>query len=88
MTNPKEYPHLISPHGGYRNLQSYQMAEIVFDGTAAFCDRYIDRWSRTQIRCYRLGAASHAFGGTGDSMTAGMEEGGFTGRLMFMEALK
>ena len=38
---------LIPPHGGYRALQSYQMAEIVFDGTAAFCDRFIDRRSRT-----------------------------------------
>ncbi len=38
---------LIPPHGGYRELQSYQMAEIVFDGTATFCDRFIDRRSRT-----------------------------------------
>jgi len=38
---------LIPPHGGYRDLQSYQMAEIVFDGTVAFCDRFIDRRSRT-----------------------------------------
>ncbi len=26
---------------------SYQMAEIVFDATVAFCDRFIDRRSRT-----------------------------------------
>jgi restriction system protein len=38
---------LIPPHGGYRELQSYQMAEIVFDATAVFCDRFIDRRSRT-----------------------------------------
>jgi restriction system protein len=38
---------VISPHGGYRKLQSYQMAEIVFDGTGAFCARFIDRRSRT-----------------------------------------
>ena len=47
MTDPKEPPRIIPPHGGYRELQSYQMAEIVFDGTAAFCDRFIDRRSRT-----------------------------------------
>ena len=47
MIDPKESPRLIPPHGGYRDLQSYQMAEIVFDGTAAFCDRFIDRRSRT-----------------------------------------
>jgi len=47
MTDQKEFPHLIPPHGGYRGLQSYQMAEIVFDGTVVFCDRFIDRRSRT-----------------------------------------
>jgi len=47
MTDPKESPRIITPHGGYRELQSYQMAEIVFDGTVAFCDRFIDRRSRT-----------------------------------------
>ena len=47
MPNPKEFPQLIPPHGGYRDLQSYQMSEIVFDATAVFCDRFIDRRSRT-----------------------------------------
>jgi four helix bundle suffix protein len=47
MTDQKELPQLIPPHGGYRELQSYQMAEIVFDGTVMFCDRFIDRRSRT-----------------------------------------
>jgi restriction system protein len=37
----------IDPHGGFRNLKSYQMAEIVYDGTTAFCDRWIGRCSRT-----------------------------------------
>jgi len=47
MPNPKDSPSLIPPHGGYRELQSYQMAEIVFDATVAFCDRFVDRRSRT-----------------------------------------
>lgn len=38
---------LIPPHGGYRNLKSYQTAEIVYDATAVFCDRCISRRSRT-----------------------------------------
>ena len=37
----------IDPHGGFRNLKSYQMSEIVYDGTTAFCDRWIGRRSRT-----------------------------------------
>ena len=38
---------LIGPHGGYRELKSYQNAEIVYDATVRFCDRFIDRRSRT-----------------------------------------
>ena len=38
---------LIPPHGGYRELQSYKMAEIVYDATVVFCDRFISKRSRT-----------------------------------------
>lgn len=47
MSVPKDSPSLIPPHGGYRELQSYQMAEIVYDATVVFCDRFIDKRSRT-----------------------------------------
>ncbi len=47
MTDPKDFPQLIPPHGGYRDLQSYKMSEIVYDATKVFCDRFIDRRSRT-----------------------------------------
>src|ERR1044071_6665880 len=40
-------PRLIPSHGGYRNLKSFQSAEIVFDATVKFCDRFIDKRSRT-----------------------------------------
>src|ERR1700687_3104048 len=40
-------PKPIRPHGGYRSLKSYQKAEIVYDATVYFCDRFIDRRSRT-----------------------------------------
>ncbi len=47
MINLTTPPTLIPPHGGYRELKSYQMAEIVHDATVVFCDRFIDRKSRT-----------------------------------------
>ncbi len=40
--------HFIPKHGGYKNLLSYQKAEIVYDATVRFCDRFIDRRSRTR----------------------------------------
>ena len=47
MPDPHDPPQLIPPHGGYRDLKSYQMAEIVYDATVVFSDRFIDRRSRT-----------------------------------------
>ena len=38
---------LIPAHGGYRELKSFQQAELVYDATVKFCDRLIDRRSRT-----------------------------------------
>jgi restriction system protein len=43
----KEEISIIGPHGGYRNLKSYQTTEIIYDGTIKFCERFIDRKSRT-----------------------------------------
>ena len=37
----------IPQHGGYKNLLSYQKAEIVYDATVYFCRRFIDPRSRT-----------------------------------------
>jgi four helix bundle protein len=37
----------IPPHGGYHNLLC-RKAEIVYDATVFFCERYIDRFSRTR----------------------------------------
>ena len=38
----------IPPHGGYENLLSFQKARIVYDATVYFCERYIDKFSRTR----------------------------------------
>ena len=37
----------IPAHGGYRELLSFQKAEIVFDATVQFCKRFIDKRDRT-----------------------------------------
>ena len=41
---------LISKHGGYRKLKSFRVAQLVYDVTVRFCDRYIDKRSRTHDR--------------------------------------
>ncbi len=37
----------IPPHGGYENLLSYRKSQIVYDATVRFCDRFVDKKSRT-----------------------------------------
>jgi four helix bundle suffix protein len=39
---------LIQNHGGYRKLKSFQVAQLIYDITVRFCDRYIDKFSRTR----------------------------------------
>jgi four helix bundle suffix protein len=41
------YPGFIPPHGGYGKLLAYKKSEIIYDATVRFCDRFIDRKSRT-----------------------------------------
>lgn len=58
-------PSLIPPHGGYRNLKSYQTAEIIYDATVVFCDRFIDKLSRTHdqmVQAARSGVQNIAEG--------------------------
>jgi len=38
---------LIGAHGGYMKLRSYQTSTMVYDATVIFCNRFIDRRSRT-----------------------------------------
>ena len=46
--SPPSHPgSFIPPHGGYEDLLSFQKARIIYDGTVRFCDRFVDRRSRT-----------------------------------------
>jgi len=47
MDDPGPEDDLIPPHGGYRNLKSFQIADLCYDVTVRFCNRYIDKRSRT-----------------------------------------
>jgi len=63
--NQKSNPSLIGPYGGYRKLKSYQTAEIIYDATVVFCDRFIDKRSRTHdqmVQAARSGVQNIAEG--------------------------
>jgi len=55
----------IPPHGGYANLLSYRKAEIVYDATVYFCDRFFEKRDRTcdqMIQAARSGKQNIAEG--------------------------
>jgi four helix bundle suffix protein len=43
----ESYPGFIPPHGGYGKLLAYRKSQIIYDATVRFCDRFIDKRSRT-----------------------------------------
>src|ERR1700733_277262 len=45
--NSTNNPGFIPPHGGYRELLSYQKAEVIYDLTYRFCQRFLSRGDRT-----------------------------------------
>jgi four helix bundle suffix protein len=56
---------LIPVHGGYRKLKSFQLAQLCFDVTVRFCDRYVDKRDRTHdqmVQAARSGAQNIAEG--------------------------
>lgn len=56
---------LIPKHGGYRRLKSFQLAQLVYDVTVRFCERYVDKFSRTRdqmIQAARSGVQNIAEG--------------------------
>ncbi len=70
-----QVPKLIPAHGGYRDLQSYRMAEIVCDTTVVFCDRFGSMRSRTHDQVVRaLAFDSHWCFGRGNQSAASGEE--------------
>jgi four helix bundle suffix protein len=37
----------LRPSGGYRKLRSFQTTTVIYDATVSFCDRFMDKRSRT-----------------------------------------
>lgn len=67
---------LIPKHGGYRYLKTFQIAQLIYDVTVRFCDRYIDRRSRTHdqmVQAARSGVQNIAEGSMDSGTSKKME---------------
>lgn len=63
--NQNDGEELIPEHGGYRKLKSFQIAQLCYDVTVRFCDRYISPKSRTHdqmVQAARSGVQNIAEG--------------------------
>jgi four helix bundle suffix protein len=73
MNEPQK---LIPPHGGYRKLKSFQIAQLAYDVTVRFCDRYIEKRSRTHdqmVQAARSGVQNIAEGSQASGTSKKME---------------
>lgn len=76
MTTNKRSHQILTPHGGYRNLRSFQVAQLVYDLTVRFCDRYVDRFCRTKdqmVQAARSGVQNIAEGSQASGTSKKME---------------
>ncbi len=67
---------LIPKHGGYRNLKSFRLAQVIYDVTVRFCDLYIDERSRTHdqmVQAARSGVQNIAEGSQASGTSKKME---------------
>jgi four helix bundle suffix protein len=67
---------IIVPHGGYQNLRSFQTAQLVYDATVIFCNRFVDRRSRTHdqmVQAARSGVQNIAEGSMASGISKKME---------------
>jgi four helix bundle suffix protein len=59
LTQARDNDGLIPRHGGYENTKPWQLADLIYDITVLFCDKYVDRRSRTHdqmVQAARSGA--------------------------------
>src|SRR5437868_656046 len=71
-----EQPGFIPPHGNYQELLSYQKAEVVYDLTYRFCQRFLSKGDRTidqMVQAARSGKQNIAEGSKASGTSKEME---------------
>jgi len=66
----------IRPSGGYRKLRSFQTTTVIYDATVSFCDRFVDKRSRTvdqMVQAARSGRQNIAEGSRANATSSQTE---------------
>jgi four helix bundle protein len=70
------YPEgFIPPHGGYEKLLAYRKSEIIYDATVRFCDRFIDKRSRTHDQMVQAARSGNKNIAEGSQISGTSKEG-------------
>ena len=72
---------MIPRHDGFKNTKTWQLADLIYDITVRFCDKYVDRRSRTHdqmVQAARSGC-QNLLEGSVDSATSKKIEMKLTG---------
>lgn len=72
MGGMSEIPRIVLPHGGYKKLIAYRKSDIIYEGTVAFCrrflpkfgDRTVDQMTQAARSCKQNIAEGSAASGT------------------------
>lgn len=73
---PEDPSNFLPPSGNYQELKSYKKAEIIYDFTFRFCDRFFSRGNRTidqMVQAARSGKQNIAEGSKASKTSTEME---------------
>lgn len=76
MATSLEQPRFIPPYGNYKELLSYQKAEVIYDLTFRFCQRFLSKGDRTidqMVQAARSGKQNIAEGSKASGTSKEME---------------
>jgi four helix bundle suffix protein len=64
----------IPPHGGYEKLLCFRKSQIIYDATVTFCNRFIDRRSRTHDQMVQAARSGNKNIGEGSQVSGTSKE--------------
>lgn len=74
-SSPSYQEGFIPPHGGYEQLLAYRKSQIIYDATVRFCDRFIDKRSRTHDQMVQAARSGNKNIAEGSQISGTSKEG-------------
>lgn len=66
-SNPSDERRRLRPSGGFRRLRTFHAATVIYDATVDFCNRFVDKRSRTHDQMVRAARSGRQTGSEADT---------------------